>query len=406
MLDCILISTDEGYRHSVLGILREPEVQDRLVLDLQSSAESLTRAEVGKILQTAPRVAFLDLGRGPSGLDGIRILSHEAPDIALVVAGPELSADGLLAVMRAGVTEYLPRPISMEDVKDAFSRVRRRVNAVPAEAQSPPGRITAVFSAKGGTGVTTVATNLAVALRRLTGKDVLLVDLAPSMGTVALAMGVEHRYSYLDVIQNFHRIDEELFRSFLEVHDSGVHLLASPVAPGDMVQPTEDDIHGLLRLCQRHFDFVVIDGGSTLSSQLLTILHEADDRLAVATPELPALRNLKQALDLFGRMNGKIPPQLVLNQFKEGVGLSPREVEEGLGHSLVAILEKEDTSVLESVNVGHPDVLVGKSRFAKNLMAFGRELAGPDLLVIPQKGLFGRLFKASKTANRSGKETE
>ena len=97
---------------------------------------------------------------------------------------------------------------------------------------------------------------------------------------------------------------------------------------------------------------------------------------------------------------------MVLNQFKEGVGLSPREVEEGLGHSLVAILEKEDTSVLESVNVGHPDVLVGKSRFAKNLMAFGRELAGPDLLVIPQKGLFGRLFKASKTANRSGKETE
>jgi pilus assembly protein CpaE len=378
LLDCVLISSDEGFRHSVLGILQEPESQARLVLDLPSSADNLDRAEVGRILQATPRVAFLDLGRGPSGLDGIRNLSQEAPDLILVVAGPELSADGLLAVMRAGASEFLPRPFSWEDVQDAFRRVRRRVVAVPAEAQAPPGRITAVFSAKGGTGVTTVATNLAVALRRLTLKDVLLVDLAPQMGTAALALGIEPRYSHLDVIQNFHRIDEELFRSFLEVHESG--------------------------LCQRHFDYVVIDAGSTLSSQVMTILHEAEDRLLVATPELPALRNLKQALDVFGRTNGRLPPQLVLNQYKEGVGLSPREVEEGLGHSVAATLEREETSVLHSVNVGHPDVLIGKSRFSKNLMDFGAEIAGPDRVVGTRKGLFGRLFKGPKTTDSSAEE--
>ncbi len=59
-----------------------------------------------------------------------------------------------------------------------------------------------------------MATNLAVALRILTKKDVLLLDLAPALGTAAVAMGVQARYTYLDVIQNFHRIDEELFRSF------------------------------------------------------------------------------------------------------------------------------------------------------------------------------------------------
>ena len=57
------------------------------------------------------------------------------------------------------------------------------------------------------------------------------------------------------------------------------------------------------------------------------------------------MRRHAQALDVFGRTNGRLPPQLVLNQYKEGVGLSPREVEEGLGHSLAAILEREDTSV-------------------------------------------------------------
>jgi hypothetical protein len=107
------------------------------------------------------------------------------------------------------------------------------------------GKVTTVFSAKGGTGVTTVATNLAVALRLLTDKEVLLVDLAPALGTAAVAMGVHPRYTYLDVIQNFHRIDEDLFRSFLEVDESGVHVLASPPLAGGNGCPGGEELQGL-----------------------------------------------------------------------------------------------------------------------------------------------------------------
>ena len=404
MLNCVLISSDESFRHSVLGIMRSPAAQCRLVLDLQASAEDMDRTNTGRIVQAQPKVAFLDLGKDPSGVKGIHALSQEAPDLALIVAGPELSADGLLAVIRAGATEYLPRPFSREDVQDAYRRVRRRARVTSTEAPAKPGRVSTVFSAKGGTGVTTVATNLAIALRRLTQKEVVLVDLAPSMGTAAVAMGIEPRYTFLDLIQNFHRVDEELFRSFLESHESGVKLLASPVAPGDSALPSSDDLHGLLRLCQKHFDYVVIDGGSTFSSQLMTILHESEDRLLVTTPELPALRNLKRAMDLFGRTNGRVAPRLIINRYKQGLGLSSRDVEEGLGHTGSVILELDEVGILNSVNVGRPEVLSGKSPFAKALMDLGSELAGPDLISVPRKSLLGKLFKASKTQKQSGKE--
>jgi len=404
VLDCVLISSDEGFRHAVMAVIKEPAGQCRLALDIQSSAEDLDQITAGRIVKANPTVAFIDLGRNPSEIEGVRVLSREAPELFLIVAGPELSADGLLAVMRAGATEYLPRPFSRGDVQEAFIRVRRRVRASPAEGPSVSGKVTTVFSAKGGTGVTTLATNLAVAMRRLTQKRVLLLDLSSSMGTAAPALGLVPRYTYLDVIQNFHRVDEDLFRSFLEHHDSGVYLLASPSTAGEYPQPSDDEIQSLVRLCQKHFEYVVVDGGTTFSERLVTILQESEERLLVATPELPTLRNLKRALDLLGRANGKAPLRIVLNQYRDGVGLSSKDVEEGLGHPVTAVLANNDLAVLESINIGRPEVLAGKSAFAKDLMDLGAELVGKGRIRSSRTTIFGRLFGGSKSAGAGGKE--
>jgi len=406
LLDCVLISSDEGFRHTVLGIVGQPKNNARLVLDLQMFADGLDRETVAKVLQAMPRVVFLDLGLDPSGVGGVQILSQEAPGVALVVGGPTLSAEGLLAVMRAGASEYLPHPFSQKEALEAFLRVRRRTKAIASDQPAILGRVITVFSAKGGTGVTTVATNLAEALRMLTGKEVLLLDLAPALGTAAVAMGVHPRYTYVDVIQNFHRIDEELFRSFLEVDEFGVHVLASPLSPAGVDVPMEEELHGLIDLCRQQFDYVVVDGGSFLSSHLGPLLHDSDDRLLVVTPELPALRNLKQAFELYGRTNGKTPPQLVLNQYREGLGLTSRDVEDGLGHRVALLLDKDDHRVLQSINVGRPVVKSGKSRFAKEFMVLARKLAGHDEVEVSRKGLLGRLLRFSKIAGQSGKEAK
>ena len=404
MLDCVLISSDESFRHVVLGILRQPSNQARLALDLQVLAEGLSRESVARVLGTRPRMVFLDLGENPSGVGGIRILSQEAPELALVVGGPPLSAEGLLAVMRAGASEYLPRPFSQEEALEAFQRVRRRTKARASDQPVTLGKVTTLFSAKGGTGVTTVTTNLAVALRLLTGKEVLLVDLSPALGTAAVAMGVHPRYTYLDLIQNFHRVDEGLFRSFLEVDESGVHVLASPLSPAGMDVPGAEEIQGVVDLCRQYFDYVVVDGGSFLSSHLGPLLHHSDEQILVVTPELPTLRNLKHAMGLYGRTNGKAPPHLVLNQYKEGLGLTTRDVEDGLGHRISLVLEKDDLRVLQSINMGRPEAVAGSSRFARKVMDLARMLAVPDHLAAPRKGLLSRLLRPAKTAGDSGRE--
>jgi pilus assembly protein CpaE len=404
LFDCVLVSSDESFRRLVLGLVRQPSAPGRVVLELQVSASSLDRQDIGRILKASPRAVFLDLDRDPAGVEKIRILSQEAPDIALIVAGPKLSADALLSIMRAGATEYLPRPFSREDAVEAFQRVRRRAKPAAAEATGPLGRVTTVFSSKGGTGVTTLATNLAVAIRAATKEETILLDLSPSLGTAAVAMGLQPRYTYLDVIQNFHRIDEELFRSFLEVHESGVNVLSSPLSPGVSALPGHDEILSLIHLCQRHFKHVIIDAGTSLFEHLPAILQESEERLLVLTPELPTLRNLKRALDLFGRANGKAAPKLILNQFREGLGLSRRDVEDGLGHRLTAVLDKDDHGISQSVNLGRPAVLVGKSKFTKGIQSLGSLLvgrgAGPSK---ERQGFLGKLLKQPSKSDTAGK---
>lgn len=404
MLDCALISPDEGFRHAVLGLVRHAKNNARVVLDLQVFADSVDRTVLAKVRDAKPNIGFVDLGESPSGAEGIRLLSQELPELALVVAGPVLSAEGLLTVMRSGAAEYLPRPISQTEVEAAFQRVRRRTRTKPTDRGEVAGRITTVFSAKGGTGVTTVASNLAVAIRLLTGKEVLLLDLNSALGTAAIAMGVQPRYSYVDVVQNFHRLDEELLHSFLEVDDSGVNVLASPLSGLGIEWPMEEEIINLLDLVRHHFDYVVVDGGNVLSPRLGPVLQSSDDRLMVVTADLPALRNLKRAFELDGRTNGKPPAKVVLNQYKEGIGLTHRDVEDGLGRRIDLVLSKEDLRVLESVNVGRPEVLVGRSRFAKEFMGFAKKFVGADLATPTSRKRLTGWFRRSSGVTEKGKK--
>jgi pilus assembly protein CpaE len=400
MINCAMIAADETLQRHVMALVHRPENSMRLVLELREDAADLSRERVAQILSAEPRIVFIDLGDSMTGLRVVDLLSQEAPGIAIIAAGPVVEADTLLRVMRAGAAEYLPRPFRAEEVNEAFQRVRRRFGVVRQEEPAAKGTVTAVFSPKGGVGVTTVAVNLAVSLQRLTRQNTLLIDLAPSLGTAALTMGLQPRYSYLDVIQNFHRLDEELVRSFLEVHESGVQVLASPTRADDPSGPSMDQVMAVLRLCRRYFGHIVIDAGHTLTSAVDTAFIEATHRILVATPELPTLRNLKRALELLGEhnVNGTRPWRVVLNQHMEDVGLSLRDVENALGLQVGTVIEREETLITESINLGRPALLSGRSPFARSIVQLGRELAGADKVVVARAGLLETFLRPFRPA--------
>ena len=410
MIDCALLTDDETLRRHVMGLVQRPDSADRLVFEAHESASRLPRERVADVLAAKPRLVIVDLGDSVTGVRVLELLSREAPDVALIAAGPSLPADELLKVVRAGASEYLPRPFVSEDTTQAFQRVRRRLQgARPVDADGDPGEVTALFSPKGGVGVTTLALNLAVTLHDITEESTILVDLAPALGTAALAMGLQPRYSYLDVIQNFHRLDDQLFKSFLEVHESGVRVIASPPRAESATGPTMDEVMGLLRLCKAHFTNVVVDAGHTLTDAAEIALREADHRLWVSTPELPTLRNLKRTLELIGDPvtgNGRAPARLILNQYADGLGLSAEEVKNGLGLEVDLIIDRDPTLIPESINLGRPAVLIRRSAFQKAVEDLASRIAGPRKVVVRPKRVLHSSLRPFRSTESSATKKE
>lgn len=407
MIACALVTNDESLRRHVRSLMQSPDSADRLVLELTESAAEMPRDRLTDILAANPDVVFVDLGTSAVELRVLEALSEEAPDMTLIAAGPTLSADALLRVVRAGASEYLPRPFSADDVAAALRRVRRRADTTRADEATEHGRLTTLFSPKGGVGTTTVAVNLAVILRQLSEESTLMLDLSPRLGTAALMVGLHPRYSYLDVIQNFHRMDRELFRSFLEEHESGVHVLASPPGVRPHSEPSMDEILALVRFCRRNYVHVVVDAGHALIPAAEAALLDADDRLLVSTPELPTLRNLKRVLEVLAEYttNGKAPPSLVLNQYVEGVGVSVAEVEKGLGILADTVIPRDASLVTESINLGRPAVLMKRSPFERAVTELAGRIAGPAALTVQRGGLLKTLLKPFRS-NGSGVATK
>ena len=140
--------------------------------------------------------------------------------------------------------------------------------------QQQPGKLFAIFSPKGGSGSTTVATNLAIHLHRLTGKRTLLVDLDLELGEIALQLGVEPRFSFIDMVRNFHRMDAELLASYIENHESGVHLLSAPYHPDRSEVVTGDQISRILQFLKRNYDYVIVDTSKLFSPATLATFSQ------------------------------------------------------------------------------------------------------------------------------------
>src|ERR1700734_4564479 len=157
----------------------------------------------------------------------IELLHQELPDSAVFAIGSLNQPQVIVNAMRAGAREFIDRPTTTTDLLEAFVRLSTAQRRVQKEG--PRGKVFSVVNAKGGSGATTVAVNLALALQSSHGQTA-LVDLAP-LGHAALHLNVKPLFSVADATRNLHRMDASLLESFMTRHGGGLQLLAGTKIP-------------------------------------------------------------------------------------------------------------------------------------------------------------------------------
>jgi pilus assembly protein CpaE len=214
--------------------------------------------------------------------------------------------------MRAGAREFLTIPLLHADLAGALARVSICRSAAP-QVRRTPRRLFAFLGTKGGCGVTTVASNFAVALAQESGHRTLLIDLGLPLGDAALNLGMIPEYSTANALQNAARLDANFLRSLLAKHSSGLQVLAAP-SEFSPTPVTTEAIDKLLTVARQSFDYVVVDAGSRTDLRSTSLFEDAACVYLIAQVGVTELRNANRMVtQLFSAHDRKL--QIVLNRY-------------------------------------------------------------------------------------------
>ena len=191
-------------------------------------------------LASYPEEDTVVLGPGV-GLDAALGLTRTArvvrPALGVVLVRYVVDAPVLGEAMRAGVREVVDHrvPGALADAvhrsRELTAALRPRLSPVPSSAVAPCGRVVTVFSAKGGCGKTTLATNLAAALADRGRREVCLVDLDLAFGDVAIALQLFPAHTIADAVPLGESLDFTALQTLLTPHSPGLTTLVAPVDP-------------------------------------------------------------------------------------------------------------------------------------------------------------------------------
>lgn len=301
-------------------------------------------------------------------LETARWLRTRGTPTAVLAVVESVTQDLLRSALRAGVTDLLAADVTDDELREALADAEavaraQRGSHGGASERGGGGKIVTVFSTKGGSGKSVVATNLALLLRQRTGSSVVLVDLDLQSGDLAIMLQLMPAWTIYDATENIERLDLEALRGYLTPHHGGISLLAAPLEPALADTVSGPAVHTVLELLSQAFDYVVVDGPAFFTDQVLAALDVTDECILVASMDVPSVKNLKLSLGTFQQLGfPRDRLHLVLNRADSKVGLRIQEVEKSLDTRIdVSIPSSREVPL--SVNQGTP-LADGKGRSA------------------------------------------
>jgi pilus assembly protein CpaE len=317
-----------------MTIVCEPSVEqaEHLAGQIEGTVLPVTGIEtVSQALSANPTETVVVLGAGvemTQALDLTSWLRQQRPAVGVILLRERLTVDDLSSAMRAGVREVLQSDDAAA-IAEACHRSQHVVGipAHPAAAAASRGKVVTVFSAKGGCGKTTLATNLAVTLAQA-GQRVCLVDLDFAFGDVAITLGLTPSRTVLDVLVLGDTLSEDKVATLMTPFRPDLDCLLGPVAPGGAERIPVSATTALLDLLCGMYDQVVIDTPAQITEHVLAALDASHHHVLLTTPEIPALKNLRLVLDMLDLLGYQRNSRtVVLNRSDADVGLTDADIE-------------------------------------------------------------------------------
>jgi len=399
-----------------------PETRDHLsrLLGLEREIDVAGTAGSGEeAIQVAmdmrPDVIVMDINMpGMDGIAAAEIISQRLPNSPIIMMSVHGEAEHLKRAMLAGAREFLVKPFSADEFATSIKRVNERELARRGQHQAGAGaaaatsaqdsanaedhQVIAVFSPKGGAGRTTLATNLAIALRRETNQRVALVDANLQFGDVGVLLNLNPKNrSVVDAVDGGEP-DRDIVESVMVDHSSGIRVLLAPPAPEGADLVTAAYLRKIVDMLRETHDWVVVDLPSWLNEHTLTVLDAADQILVVAALEITTIKNVRLFLEVADQLDyERSKLRLVINRSDASQGIRIADVEASIRRTIEGTIVSDGRLAVLAVNRGVPFVVSHpESPLARDVTKLARTLAGEGTATTAhtekaaKRGLFAR----------------
>ncbi|MDX2083815.1 MAG: AAA family ATPase [Candidatus Melainabacteria bacterium] len=299
----------------------------------------------------------------------------------------------LLDTMRRGAKEFIQYPEDKSALETALRRYHNFLSRITQAAPKPvavsspalsvsQNKLVSVFSAKGGSGGSTVAVNLAHELRAITGKPVVLFDLDQVFNNTAVMLNLKPHYAIGDLARNeVNDIDAQVLAKLVVQHESGLHLVVGSknvLDDNDMIPPAL--LERVVDYLTETYTYVVVD----LPSHVLDPYHQylverATEVLLVSGLDVPGLYRSRQYIDLARQYLEGDKLKLVLNRWnlRAAYGMSNKSLEEEFHYPIYCRLVNDWELNVEAMSLGKVFSAINpNAELVKSFQKLARLIAG------------------------------
>src|SRR5216683_2075007 len=362
-LSVVVIAQDSDQR-AVLQVLVDGTSVARVVHTCASYPVVVSDPVLRRVQSAGPQVVIVDVptDNHTLALRAIELIHQEVRDAVIFAVGSMSQPQIIVSAMRSGAREFIERPTSTTDLLEAFVRLTTAQRKV--EREGPRGKVFTVVNAKGGSGATTTAVNLALALHSAHG-NVALVDVAP-LGHTALHLNLKPQFTVTDAIRNLHRLDSSLLESFMTRHSGGLQLLAGASTPL-VVEPATSEFARLFDLLVGHFRYVVVDASSRVDVTTRLVCNISETVLLVTHADVASLWSATRIQQYLGETGGRERVRLVLNRFRKIAGFTEADAEAAAGVKLLWKIPNHYVAVSGAIDRGVPLMHQSYSEIARSM---------------------------------------
>jgi len=384
-INLVLIGDDELILKKQLAILSySGDIKNKIICS-KSIIDSIHK-------HTHDEQSIVIINLTANGLKELQVLNDfGGKKASIIIVGDHKNIELLSQAIRAGVKDFIEYKDYEDKLDGVFCNIKK--NITHAYNNNNVKRLNAVINAKGGSGASFVASNVAYILSKESHLKVALVDLDMQFGSQGHNFDKVPKYPITEALNAIDDLDSTSLEAYMSKYNENLSLLLP--SPSDILLPGElnvSNLKKLLELLQINYNQIVVDLPRLIDPVSSMIMEQADQITLVIQQSLAQFRDGRRLIQILNK-DLDIPLDkisIVVNRYDPQNSLRIEDLKNIVNHDKVYIIANDFERVASASNLGAPLCESSpNAKIAHDLKELSKNL-GKVEFEVGRKNLFNR----------------